>query len=59
MVQLVKCPSLDLGSGHDLTFGEFESHVWLCTVRKEPAWDSVCLSLSAPTLLALSLALSK
>ena len=35
-----KHPTLDLGSGHDLTVFEFESHVGLCVDGVEPAWDS-------------------
>ena len=52
MAQLVKCPNLDLGSGHDLTVCEVEPHIGLCA-NTEPAWDSVSLSLplSAPPLL--------
>ena len=45
MAQLVKRPTLDFSSGHDLTVGEVE-----------PAWDSV--SVSASPLLTLSLSQS-
>ena len=41
MAQLVKRPTLDLGSGHDLPVHEFEPHIGLCTDGVEPAWDSV------------------
>ena len=41
MAQSVKCPTLDLGSGHDLTAGEFESHSGLWADSAEPAWNSV------------------
>ena len=40
-----KHPTLDFGSGHDLMIREFESHVGLCADSKEPAWDSLSLSL--------------
>ena len=46
VAQSVKCLTLDLGSGHNLTVGEVEPRVGLCTDSEEPAWDS--LSLSAP-----------
>ena len=60
MAQLVRCRTLDLGSGHDLTVREFEPHVGLCAGSGEPAWDSVSPSLSAPPPLALApLSLSK
>ena len=41
MVQLVKCPTLDFGSGHDLMVHEFEPHVRLCANSGESAWDSL------------------
>ena len=37
---------LDFGSGHDLSFHEFEPHIRLCADSVEPAWDAP--SLSAP-----------
>lgn len=41
--QSVKQPTLDYGSGHDLTIHEFEPHTGFCTDSAEPpAWDSVC-----------------
>ena len=46
MAQPVKCPTLDLGSGHDLMVREFELCVRLCADSAEPAWDSLFLSLS-------------
>ena len=65
--QSVKCPALDVSSGHDLMARETEPHNELCADSVEPAWDS--LSLSAPPLhthmhafslsLSLSLSLSK
>ena len=38
MAQLVKRPTLDFGSGHDLMVGDAGS--------MDPAWDSLSLSLS-------------
>ena len=46
MAQLVRRPTLDFGSGHDLTVGESELHVGLCADGAGPAWDSP----SAPSL---------
>ena len=54
MVELVKHPKLDLGSGCDLTVYEFEPHVGLGADSTEPAWDFVSLSL-CPSPLSLSL----
>ena len=51
VAQLVKRPTLDLGSGHDLTVREFEP----CAVHAEPAWDPLSFSLGP----ALSLSLSQ
>ena len=65
MVQYVEHPTLDLGSGHDLTVLEFEPHIGICIDGVEPAWDSVSPSLPLPCLyvcvpsLSLSLSLSK
>ena len=56
--QSVKGPTLDFGSGHDLTVCEFEPRVGLCDVRAGPARGSLGVSLSAPPLIALSLSLS-
>ena len=47
----VKCPTLDFGSGPDLTVRKIGPHVGLCPDGAEPAWDS----LYAPPLLSLSL----
>ena len=58
MAQSVKRPTLDFGSGHDLTVRECEPCMGLCTDSTEPAWDSLSSSLSAPPLLALSVSLS-
>ena len=60
MAQSVKRPTLDLGSGHDLTVREFELHVGLCAGSAEPAWDSLSLSLPFPTrTVSVSLKISK
>ena len=56
----VKRPTLDLGSGHDLTVCGFQLHVGLCADGAEPAWDSQpcpSLSLCPSPACALSLAL--
>ena len=41
VAQSVKCPTLDLGSGHDLMVSEFEPRTGLCADSAEPAWDSL------------------
>ena len=46
MAQLVKHPTLDFGSGHDLVLGEFEPGVGLWADSAKPAWDSLYLPLS-------------
>ena len=46
MVQLVKRPTLDFGSGHDLTVRGVEPRIRLFTDSGEPAWDSLSLLLS-------------
>ena len=53
MAQLVKCPTLDLDSGHGLKVLQFEPHVGLCSDSQEPACDSLLPSLSSPPLLEL------
>ena len=56
MAWWVECP--DFGSGHDLTVCAFESRIGLCADSSEPgARFGFCVSLSAPPLLMLSLAL--
>ena len=51
MAQLVKCPILDFGSGHDLTVYELESLVGLQANSVESSWDSLLsLPLSLPFL---------
>ena len=58
MAQLVKHPTPDLGSGHDLTVCEFELGIGLCNDGIEPAWDSLSPSLSLCASPALTLSLS-
>ena len=53
----VKCPTLDLGLGHDLTVLEFEPHIGLHADREKPAWDSLSPSLPLPDSFTLSLSL--
>ena len=55
MAELVKHLTVDFGSGHDLTVGEFEPRVGLCTDSVEPACDSLPPSLSDLPLRSLSL----
>ena len=59
VAQLVKHPTLDFGSGHDLTVHEFEPHVKFCTGSAEPAWDSLSPFFLSLSLLALSLKINK
>ena len=49
MAQLVERLTLNFGSGHDLTVGEFEPRIGLLTDRAEPAWDSPSPSFSVPS----------
>ena len=39
-------PTLDFGSGDDLTVFEFESRIGLHAASAEPAWDSLSFSRS-------------
>ena len=41
--RLAKHPTLDFGSGHDLTVCEFEPHIGLSADGTESAWDSLSL----------------
>ena len=61
MAKLVKCPTLDFGSGHDLVVLGMEPHVGFCADNAKPAWDSLSPSpsLSTPPLLSLSLSVLK
>ena len=61
MAQLIKCLTLDLGSGQDLTVRGFEPHVGLCADSSEPGTRfgfCVSFSLSAPPPVVLCLSLS-
>ena len=50
VAQLVKCPTLGLCSGHDLTVHEFKPHIMLYVDNTEPAWDSLSLLSDPPPL---------
>lgn len=54
MAQLVKHLTLDLGSGQDLIFHEFEPRIGLRADSEEPAWDFRSPSCSDPPQLSLS-----
>ena len=60
VAQLVERPTLDFGSGHELTVPEIEPRVRLWADSRKLTWDSLSLSLSSPPTLthALSLSLS-
>ena len=53
----VKCPTLGLGSDHDLTVCGFEPCVSLCAGSSEPAWDSLSSLLVPPLPWAVSVSL--
>ena len=61
MAQVVKHPTTDFGSGHDLMVHEIEPHIRLCADSAEPAWDSLSPSLSAlpPLVISRSLKINK
>ena len=44
MAQSVKCQTVDLGSGCDLTVCVVEPQIGLHADSEEPAWDSLSLS---------------
>ena len=46
VAQSVKHPTLDFGSGHDLTVCEFEPHVGLCTDNVQSLLGILSLSFS-------------
>ena len=46
-------------SGHDLMVHEFQPCIWLLADSTEPAWDSLSLPLSAPSILSPSPSLNK
>ena len=56
---VVKHPTLDLGSGHDVTVCELEPCTGLCAAKQESAWDSLSPFLSVLLPLPLALCLSK
>ena len=58
MAQSGERPTLDLGSGRDLTVREFRPHIGLCADSAEPAWDSLSSNLSTSPLI-LSLKINK
>ena len=59
MAELVKRPTLDFDSGHELTVHGIEPGIQLCADSAEPIWDSLSPSLSAsPLFMILSLSLS-
>ena len=41
----ITCPTLDFGSGHDITVHEFQICIGLHADGVEPAWDSLSLPL--------------
>ena len=43
IAQLVRHPTIDFSSGHELTVREFQPHVGLCADSVESAWDSLSL----------------
>ena len=57
MARSVKPPTLEFGSGHDLTVYETKPGIELCAGSVEPAWDSLSPSLSAPPPLAHGISL--
>ena len=59
MAQSVEHVTLGFSSGHDLMVREIEPHVVLCADGTQPAWDSLSPSLSALSLLVLSLKMNK
>ena len=59
MAQWVKHPTLNFGSGHNLTGCEFKPYVGLFTDSAGPAWDSPSLPFSAPFPLMLCLSQNK
>ena len=48
MAQVVKHPTLDFGSGHDLAVCGFKPQIGLCADSEDPAWDSLSASLPLP-----------
>ena len=58
MAPSVERPTLDFGSGRDLTVRGFEPRVGLCADSVEPACDSPSPPLSLPLPLSLMLSIS-
>ena len=54
MAHLVKCVTVDLSSGHDLTICGVKPHIRLSAESMETSWDSVSLSLTLPISLTVS-----
>ena len=54
MAQRVKRPTLDFGSGHDLTVHRIQPSVRLHADNTEPAWDSLSPSLFPYSALSFS-----
>ena len=54
MAQLVKCSTLDFGSGHGLTVREFKPCIGLSAVSGKRTLDLLSPSLSAPPPLVFS-----
>ena len=59
MVQSVKRPTLDFGSGHNLAVRGFEPRAGPSIDRMEPAWLGFSVSLPLPCSLSLSLKINK
>ena len=59
MAWLVKRPTLDFSSDHDLMVCEIEPHIGLRVNGLEPAWDSLSPFLFASPLLVLFPSLNK
>ena len=59
VAQVVKCPTLDFGSGHNLTVHGIKPQVRLPTDSVEPARDSLYLSFCSSPMLALAHSLSQ
>ena len=59
VAQVVTRLTLGFSSGRDLMVCGIKAHIRLCAVCREPAWDSLSLSLSASPLLVFTLSLNK
>ena len=58
MTRSIGHPTLEVGSGHDLTVGGFKPQVWLWARSVEPAWELRFPALSVLPLRMTSLSLS-